>query len=148
MYNILHGPYSLGSWVRGGPYSLREYGPPDRKLGRTVYPMPPAARAIANSLTVATTIHNRIKLALIGFWVSTTSPTLSLYMLRAKRGFAQTRDSPAQTLDPWFVCAISRLPLYFNPINWRINYNEGTKVVSSTPEPSWQSRSRLADKLR
>ena len=42
MYNILHGPYSLGSWVRGGPYSLREYGPPDRKLGRTVYPMTPA----------------------------------------------------------------------------------------------------------
>ena len=41
MYNILHGPYSLGSWVRGGPYSLREYGPPDRKLGRTVYPMTP-----------------------------------------------------------------------------------------------------------
>ena len=32
----------LGSWVRGGPYSLREYGPPDRKLGRTVYPMTPA----------------------------------------------------------------------------------------------------------
>ena len=26
----------------GGPYSLREYGPPDRKLGRTVYPMTPA----------------------------------------------------------------------------------------------------------
>ena len=25
----------------GGPYSLREYGPPDRKLGRTVYPMTP-----------------------------------------------------------------------------------------------------------
>ena len=42
MYNILHGPYSLGSWVRGGPYSLREYGPPDRKLGRTAYPMTPA----------------------------------------------------------------------------------------------------------
>ena len=42
MYNILDGPYSLGSWVRGGPYSLREYGPPDRKLGRTVYPMTPA----------------------------------------------------------------------------------------------------------
>ena len=26
-----------------------------------------------------------------------------VYMLRAKRGFAQTRDCPAQTLDPWFV---------------------------------------------
>ena len=26
-----------------------------------------------------------------------------MYMLRAKRGFAQTRDCPAQTLDPWFV---------------------------------------------
>ena len=25
-----------------GPYSLREYGPPDWKLGRTVYPMTPA----------------------------------------------------------------------------------------------------------
>ena len=24
-------------------------------------------------------------------------------MLRAKRGFAQSRDCPAQTLDPWFV---------------------------------------------
>ena len=26
-----------------------------------------------------------------------------IYMLRAKRGFAQSRDCPAQTLDPWFV---------------------------------------------
>ena len=26
----------------GGPYSLREYGPLDRKLGQTVYPMTPA----------------------------------------------------------------------------------------------------------
>ena len=36
----------------------------------------------------------------------------TVYLLRAKRGFAQTRDCPAQTLDPWFVCANSRLPLY------------------------------------
>ena len=28
---------------------------------------------------------------------------LLLYMLRAKRGFAQSQDCPAQTLDPWFV---------------------------------------------
>ena len=34
-------------------------------------------------------------------------------MLRANRGFAQSRDCPTQTLDPWFLCAISRLPLYF-----------------------------------
>ena len=27
----------------------------------------------------------------------------NIYMLRAKRGFAQSRDCPAQTLDPWFV---------------------------------------------
>ena len=26
-----------------------------------------------------------------------------VYMLRAKRGIAQSRDCPAQTLDPWFV---------------------------------------------
>ena len=46
------GPYSLGSWVRGGPYSLREYSPPDRKLGRTVYPMTPARSLTAHvSLT-------------------------------------------------------------------------------------------------
>ena len=30
-------------------------------------------------------------------------------MLCAKHGFAQSRDCPAQTLDPWFVCAVSRL---------------------------------------
>ncbi len=42
MYKILDGPYTLGSWVRGGPYSLREYGPPDRILPRTVMPMTPA----------------------------------------------------------------------------------------------------------
>ena len=30
--------------------------------------------------------------------------TLLTYLLRAKRGFAQTRDCPAQTLDPTDVC--------------------------------------------
>ena len=35
-------PRELGPGGGGGPYSLREYGPLDRKLGRTVYPMTPA----------------------------------------------------------------------------------------------------------
>ena len=26
-----------------------------------------------------------------------------MHMLRAKHGFAQSRDCPVQTLDPWFV---------------------------------------------
>ena len=47
---------------------------------------------------------------------------LILHMLRAKRGFAQSWDCHAQTLtlDPWFVCAISRLPLYI--------FNQSTRV--------------------
>ena len=38
---FLKGPCSLGCWVRGGQYSLRVYGPPDRTLPRTVYSMTP-----------------------------------------------------------------------------------------------------------
>ena len=39
----------------GGPYSLREYGPPDPKSGRTIYPMtpePPKEKRIARELSV------------------------------------------------------------------------------------------------
>ena len=54
MYNILDGPYSLGIWVRGGPYSLRVYGPPGRTLPRTVYPMTPG-----ENCTARYNVHNQ-----------------------------------------------------------------------------------------
>ena len=36
-------------------------------------------------------------------------------MLHAKRGFAQSRDCPAQTLDPWFVVPIQSMNWPRNP---------------------------------
>ena len=46
-------PRELGPGGGGGPYSLREYGPPDRKLGRTVYPMTPARESEKSHLARA-----------------------------------------------------------------------------------------------
>ena len=41
-----------------------------------------------------------------------------MYMLRAKRGFAQSRDCPAQTLDPWFVVQTMDRPRNPGIVRW------------------------------
>ena len=63
-----------------------------------------------------------------------------IYMLLAKHGFAQTRDCPAQTLDPCMVCLCNlEIALTYYRENFfgyvMFNYNESTKVVSTMPEP-------------
>ena len=95
--NILHGPCSLGSWVRGGPYSLREYGPPDRKLGRTVYPMTPVRGGKRGNLPRAPRYNRGPAVQnCIVLWYKTVVCSLNVHVLRMYKNsyLANLRGTP------------------------------------------------------
>ena len=61
-----------------------------------------------------------------------------MYILRAKHGIAQSRGCPAQTWIHGLFAQSQDCPYIFlteSIVSCAFIYNEGTRVVSTTPEP-------------
>ena len=110
-------PRDLGP---GGPYSLRVYGPPDRTLPRTVYPMTPAVSLVS--------------FLLLNCILLSTNPTAFYYVLF---NHVHVGISPVHVLNNWvwlreanssctasdYTCITPKLNYYYSPLNTYTSHN-------------------------